>query len=128
MAINRAEFDVCTFSSFGGIAGLIFNSLIMKINNGYLGAFPQLRDAFKHLLNLTDENLLSFRIPTLKRGQIRGCYGLDKLGRHVAAMRNPYNIFKFFSFSKNNNFVSKRDLVMSRNNNLLLLLSQLSIV
>ena len=71
MAINRAEFDVCTFSSFGGIAGLIFNNLIMKINIGCLGAFLQLKYALKHLPNLMDENLLSFRMSTLKRGQIK---------------------------------------------------------
>ena len=36
----------------------------------------------------------------IKAGQLRRCQGLDKLGRHAMAMRNPHNVFSSFAFQK----------------------------
>ena len=48
----------------------------------------------------------------MKAGQIRRCHGLDKLGRHGTAMRNPVTSFLIDCVSKNNSFVTERDLAM----------------
>ena len=68
------------------IVVLIFDSLILKMHINYLGARPQLRHAFKQLLNLTNESFF-------KTGQIGRCRELYKLGRHVVTMRVPLQRF-----------------------------------
>ena len=62
------------------VVGLIFNSLVLKIDINHLGALSQLSYAFKHLLNLTDKSSLSLRTPMVKRRQLRPCQGLEKMG------------------------------------------------
>ena len=44
------------------------------------------------MLTLIDKSLLSLRALVVKAGQIKRCYGLGKLGRHVVAMRIPHNV------------------------------------
>ena len=105
---------------------LIFNSLIQKIHTNELGALPQLWYSFKHYLNSMDKSFLNLRTLTVKTGQIRRCQKLEKLGRHVVAMRNP-RCFSIDRLLKNHSFTSERDWAMSKKVNFLLLFSQVSI-
>ena len=63
----------------------------------------------------------------MKRGHIRRSQGLDKLGRHVVAMSNSSKCFLIDCVSKNDSFVSERDLAMSKNINFSLVFLQLSV-
>ena len=62
------------------VAVLIFNGLILRVHMNHLDALPQLRHAFKHLLNLGVRGGLSLRTSMVKTGQIRCCPHTITLG------------------------------------------------
>ena len=65
----------------------------MNIGINQLGALQQLLYSFKHSLNLADKNLLTFRTPFAKTGQIRRCQERERLGAV------PYYAFILFLYS-----------------------------
>ena len=58
-----------------------------------------------------------------KTEQIRRFQGLKIPGRHVVVMCNPIMFFLIDRVSKNDSFVSKKDLAMLKNLNILLMFS-----
>ena len=48
----------------------------------------------------------------VKTRQIRHCQRFEKIGRHVGGMLNPHNIFLINCVSKNDSFVSQRNLAV----------------
>ena len=82
----------------------------------------------KHLLNLTDKNLLRLRTPIMKKGQIKTLPEARETWKHVVEIHNSLQMFFFYYICfKNQQFCNGTRYGFAKKVNFLLHFLQLSI-